>query len=412
MLDTPFLMKCIGLKLLLLVAATGLLATAQSSRAQTLLVLHTFTGSHDGATPYAELIFDGKGNLYGTTKYGGFMDAGTVFELTPSGTEEQLYPMTLCGNGPVGGLLKIKKNLYGTSYAGGSCFGNDGSGSVFELVYSAKKKAYSGKTLFSFYGGLFGPDGERPEGTLIADQEGNLYGTTAYGGNGNGTVYEVTPTGTETVLHTFSDDPDGSQPYGKLVWDGEGNLYGTTYYGGAYGEYGTVFKLTPDGTETVLYSFQGGDDGQWPSAGLTRDAKGNLYGTTEGTVFDITAAGGAEVLHRFCSQPNCTDGAGPVSSLLRDGKGNLYGTTAQGGDGGSGCGGFSCGTVFKLTYSKKQKTYVEQVLYSFTGGADGGNPYAGLVMDKAGNLYGTTEQGGDVSLCYGRGCGTVFKLTP
>jgi uncharacterized repeat protein (TIGR03803 family) len=294
-----FLSGLIGLRLVLLAPTLCLFVIAgQIAQAQTLAVLHTFTSENgDGATPYSGLIFDAEGNLYGTTKYGGFWDSGTVFELTPSGSEMELYPRTLCGNGLVGGLLRIKKNLYGTTYAGGSCFGqDDGSGSVFELVYSAKKKSYMGTTLFGFYGGLFGPEGERPEGTLIADEEGNVYGTTAYGGStGYGLVYEITPGGTEIVLYTFCPDerdgcPDGGQPYGNLVRDGQGNLYGTTYYGGAYG-LGTVFEVTPSGEETVLHSFGGEQDGGHPAAGLIRDVQGNFYGTTQGTVFEITPSG-------------------------------------------------------------------------------------------------------------------------
>lgn len=415
-----FLSGLIGLRLVLLAPTLCLFVIAgQIAQAQTFAVLHTFTSENgDGATPYSGLIFDAEGNLYGTTKYGGFGDSGTVFELTPSGSEMELYPRTLCGNGLVGGLLRIKKNVYGTTYAGGSCFGqDDGSGSVFELVYSAKKKSYMGTTLFGFYGGLFGSEGERPEGTLIADEEGNVYGTTAYGGStGYGLVYEITPGGTEIVLYTFCPDerdgcPDGGQPYGNLVRDGQGNLYGTTYYGGAYG-LGTVFEVTPSGEETVLHSFGGGQDGGHPAAGLIRDVQGNFFGTTQSTVFEITPSGQETVLYTFCSQPNCTDGIGSSAPLIRDSKGDLYGTTAFGGTG-TGCEyGSSCGTVFELVYSKKTKTYTEQVLYSFTGGTDGADPYGGLVKDKLGNLYGTTEQGGDLSLCYGRGCGTLFKLTP
>ncbi len=248
---------------------------------------------------------------------------------------------------------------------------------------------------------------------MVADAEGNLYGTTRYGGNEVnevGTVYEVSPEGTETVLYAFCPDPlngctDGSEPMAGVVRDADGNLYGTTHYGGAYGGadgYGTVFKVTPDGTETVLHSFEGYQDGENPSGDLLWDKQGNLYGTTLGTVFEFKAAGVMETLYVFQGAP---DAIYSRAGLTRDARGNLYGTSVYGGV-------YDNGAVFKLTYSKKQKTYVEQVLYSFTGGADGANPYSKLAMDKAGNLYGTTEQGGDLSLCYGRGCGTVFKLTP
>src|ERR1700690_1361902 len=380
--------------LTLLAVLTLLVAVTETASSQTVTTLHAFTRKNgDGSFPTAGLILDGKGNLYGTTKTGGSggrPGGGTVFELDPSGTVVQNYLLGIypeCGYFPEASLLKIKKNLYGTTFTGGSCSGNDGSGSVFELSFSAKKKSYVGKVLYSFTGGSFGPDGFFPEGNLIADEQGNLYGTTAYGGYGYGTVFEVTPSGTETVLYRFCPDEqkgctDGSLPQGGLVRDAEGNLYGATYYGGdvsggceGIDGCGTVFELTPSGQEIVVHSFEG-PDGANPEAGLIRDNKGNLYGTTinggtgggGGAVFMVTPAGAEKVFYAFQGSP---DGSEPVAALLRDRKGNLYGTTVAGGNS-TGCadGGITeCGTIFEVTPDG-----AETVLYRFTGGEDGGNP--------------------------------------
>jgi len=391
-------------KLHLVVVVALLVMAGQIARAQTLTVLHTFTGENgDGATPYAGMILDTEGNLYGTTEFGGEWGGGSVFKLAPDGTLQDIWPASAGGSQPLAAVLKIKNNIYGTAIAGGQFDG----GTVFDLWYVPKRNRYWGKTLYSFcvlscgYGYY-----QWPTSDLVADADGNLYGTTRYGGNGSGDVYQVSLDGTGTVLYAFCPEwqngcTDGSEPMAGVVRDADGNLYGTTYYGGTYNS-GAVFELTPAGTETVLHSFEGGADGEYPSADLLRDAQGNLYGTTLGTIFEITAAGVENVLYTFQGPP---DAIGSQAGLTRDARGNLYGTTVYGGV-------YDEGAVFKLTYSKKQKTYIEQVLYSFTGGTDGANPYSKLVMDKAGNLYGTTEQGGDLSDCYGRGCGTVFELTP
>jgi uncharacterized repeat protein (TIGR03803 family) len=259
--------------------------------------------------------------------------------------------------------------------------------------------------LYSFHGT---PDGAEPGATLVRDAAGNLYGTTRYGGAEStdcgggvcGTVFKLSPAGVETILHSFN-FTDGSQPFAGLIRDAAGNLYGTTTSGGAYGE-GVVFKLSPTGTETVLSSYGGR-----PTAGLVRDAAGNLYGTftsDKGGVYELfrcdsAPSGYAEkVLHRFTG----SDGANPYAGLIRDAAGNLYGTTAQGGASGY-------GVVFELIRCDSAPSgYDFKVLHSFTGGADGATPYAGLIQDGAGNLYGTTYSGG----AYGRVLGVVFKLTP
>jgi uncharacterized repeat protein (TIGR03803 family) len=249
-------------------------------------------------------------------------------------------------------------------------------------------------------------DGEQPDASLIQDAAGNLYGTTQYGGTkgGFGTVFKLDTTGKESVLLSFAGTPDAEDPYSGLTRDKAGNLYGTTQYGGTGGGYGTVFKPDANGKLTLLHSFAGTPDGVNPLAGLLRDAAGNLYGTTfyggtnggYGTVFKLNAKGKLTLLHSFAGMP---DGVNPYSRLIRDSAGNFYGTTFYGGT-------LGYGTVFKLDTAGKLT-----VLHSFNPSPDGAHPIAGLILDKAGNLYGATSDGGDLS-CGFSGCGTVFKLTP
>jgi uncharacterized repeat protein (TIGR03803 family) len=270
-------------------------------------------------------------------------------------------------------------------------------------------------------------DGQLSYAGLILDPAGNLYGTTSQGGANNwGTVFKIDTNDQESVLYSFcsaANCADGQLPYAALIRDGAGNLYGTTTYGGANNG-GTVFKLDAAGHETVLYSFCSATnctDGQLPYAGLIQDVAGNLYGTTfgggaigaanfqGGTVFKLDAAGHETVLYSFCSAANCTDGKQPYAGLVMDGAGNLYGTTS-----GGGAHGFLNtlgGTVFKLDPSRH-----ETVVYSFcsAGGAqctDGEMPLGGLVLDAAGNLYGAAPFGGANALISGNGVGVVFKVT-
>jgi len=248
-------------------------------------------------------------------------------------------------------------------------------------------------------------DGEQPDASLFQDAASNLYGTTQYGGTkgGFGTVFKLSATGKEKVLLSFAGTPDAEDPYSGLTRDQAGNFYGTTLYGGTGGGFGTVFKLQA-GKETILHSFAGTPDGEDPQAGLLRDAAGNLYGTTQyggtnggyGTVFKLSAKGKLTLLHSFGTIP---DGQNPYARLIRDEAGNFYGTTFHGGT-------YGYGTVFKLDTAGKLT-----VLHSFNNSPDGANPIAGLIPDKAGNLYGTASQGGDLS-CGFSGCGTVFKVTP
>ena len=321
-------------------------------------------------------------------------------------------------------------NLYGTTGGGGTrdCFGA-GCGVVWKLAPNPKG-SWTVNLLHQFTGG----DGDGPRAGLVFDAAGNLYGTAQIGGSGTycfggcGVVFKLAPnpdgTWTESVLHSFT-GPDGAQPFAGLIFDAAGNLYGTTRYGGNQEE-GAVFKLAPtsDGTwtESVLHSFTG-PDGAQPFAGLIFDAAGNLYGTTNyggpagctgetgemcGVVFKLAPKPDGtwteSVLHSFTTLG--ADGAGPQGGLSFDAAGNLYGTTVQGGSAACADG---CGVVFKLAPTA-DGTWMESVLHRFTGGADGGAPEAGLIFDAAGNLYGTTFQGGSTA-CSG-GCGVVFKLTP
>jgi uncharacterized repeat protein (TIGR03803 family) len=362
---------------------------------------------------------DRAGNLYGTTVGGGDLTGpladcgygdvggcGVVFKLDPTGAETVLYSFTggADGGAPFAGVVgDTAGNLYGTTIYN-LCFCG---GVVFKLGPTGTESV-----LYSFTGGTGGTAGNTPYAGLVRDMAGNLYGTTSFGGDlsaclgeGCGVVFMVDPAGTETVLYSFTGGTDGGSPYAGLVRDGAGNLYGTTVSGGSLSGYGVVFKLDTAGTETVLHSFTGGADGKNPFAGLLRDEAGNLYGTTAGgggpcrqacgVVFKMDPTGRFTVLHSFTGG---ADGGTPYGDLIRDTVGNLYGTTVLG--------GLGYGVVFKIGPTGR-----ETVLYRFTGRADGANPYAGLVADNTGHLYGTAGFGGDLSGCGGSGCGVVFKIT-
>ncbi len=392
--------------LTLAMLAVLLVAAVSTALAQTETVLYSFVNVPDGGIPYyVTPVLDKHGNLYGTTMRGGAYGYGTVFEVTSTGTETILHSFNNDGTDgiyPYAGVFLGKKgNLYGITTGGGAY----GYGMVFELTPSGKEAI-----LHSFeWNGI---DGFGPFAGLVMDKKGNLYGTTSSGGaHGDGTVFELTPSGTETILYSFEGNgTDGYNPESTLLLDAEGNLYGTTGNGGPYG-YGTVFKLTPSGTETILHSFGESGDGYYPSASLIFDKKGNLYGTTGtggaygyGTVFELAPSGTETILHSF--NANGTDGTNPEAGLVLGKKGALYGTTVSGG---ALCSPSGCGTVFELALSEK-----ESILHSFGATGDGYYPYGGLVLDKEGNLYGTTYAGGyNAGECaYFGGCGTVFKVTP
>jgi uncharacterized repeat protein (TIGR03803 family) len=363
---------------------------SQSLQAQTFTVLYNFNLT-DGGIPYSTLARDAAGNLYGTTQVGGAIGVGTVFKVDAGGTETVLYSFTGGADGgyPLAGLvLDAAENLYGTTSNGGAYL----SGTVFKVSKTGVETV-----IHSFDG----TDGCIPLGGLIRDTAGNLYGTTnGCGSFGFGTVFKVSKAGKETTLHNFAGPPiDGAYPqYASLLMDTNGNLYGVTQQGGnsCFEGCGTVFKLNAKGKETVLHNFAGGTkDGCTPTGTLINDAEGNLYGTAQacgasslGIVWKLTSKGTETILHSFSGQ----NGVAPVAGVIRDTDGNLYGDTAGGGP-------LSEGVVYKLNKSGK-----ETVLHSFTL-EDGGSPLAGVTMDSKGNLYGAALVGGT------NDAGTVWKLT-
>ena len=391
---------------------------ATGASAATYKVLYSFGASQgDGSSPCSSLVVDRAGNLYGTTETGGADGGGgTVFELTPAGdgswAEKLLHSFGhqgVNGANPIAGpIMDSFGNLYGTTNSGGS-----DKGVVFKLA-PGPAGSWMETVLHTFAGGN---DGDGPNSSLILDGAGNLYGTTYQGGSDGqigGTVFEVNAsTGQETVLEDFKRDDGGSHPV-SLVFDAAGNLYGAT--SGA-DDGGTVYQLAPAGGEiwnkTALHHFKGNGDGFQPEAGVIFDAAGNLYGTTFwgganvqgnssgwGTVFELMPQEGGEwkekILHSFHSEAR--GGEDPVAGLVFDAEGDLYGTTYGGGD-------FGEGEVFKLS-PVGDGGWSHTVLHAFGHGTDGAYPNGSLVVDAAGNLYGTTVSGGSY------GVGTVFETTP
>ncbi len=406
--------------------------------------LWNFGGAGDGWGPRGgTLLRDSSGNLYGTTALGGVHDGpsklgdGTVFKLTPPSTaggpwtEAVLWSFGHGSDGiePLSNvIMDASGNLYGTTLIGGAePSGLPGGGTVFELMPpSASGASWTESVLCTFSGG---PVGRYPEGGLVMDPKGNLYGTTFKGGLYNsapnsGTVFRLAPpsnsggTWTESVLWSFGNGIDGSAPEAGLLMDRKGNFYGTTTSGGAYGE-GTVFELTrPTGgqkwTESVLWSFGSGIDGAFPTADLIMDRNGNLYSTTlyggvyggvyggyrGGTVFELsppTISGGNWTESVLWDFGNGTDGVNLEGNVVMDPHGHLYGTTY-----GGGAVGLIGGTAFELTPPTiSGDNWSESILWSFGGGNTGTGPWAGLVFDPQGHLYGTTAMG----------AGTVFELS-
>jgi uncharacterized repeat protein (TIGR03803 family) len=426
----------------LTLVASALLGIGAHTAAAQESVVYSFDYGQivDGNEPNASLISDALGNLYGTTVYGGAYANGAVFELSPAkggGWTEQILYSFYGGTGgaldpqnPLGSLIFDKSgNLYGTTVGGGT---NNG-GTVFELS-PGTGGVWTEKTLHSFaYGNQTAQtDSSQPQANLIFDAQGNLYGTSLTGGiDDNGTVFELSPgtdgAWTEKVLYNFTGndiagDFDGFNPRGGLIFDAEGNLYGTTSEGGENG-FGTAFELSPGKggawTEKQLCTFTGQPGiGAAPAAGLIFDSEGNLYGTThqgggptnEGTVFELSPNGGAwtyKLLWSFAGGPS--DGAQPYDTLIFDAQGNLYGTTLFGGpNGDSALGGYFAGTVFELSPTNSGP-WTETVLHNFYASTtDGYQPYDGLIADTAGNLYGTTYQGGAHVAYYNPG--TVFEI--
>lgn len=375
-------------------------------------VLHIFKDGNDGAEPEAALLLD-HGALYGTTYRGGDRnDGGTVYKVTPSGGYSIIHrfvrhaPFGQRAN-PDGGLVSdTAGDLYGTTLEGGLLH----RGTVYKV--NARGRA---TTLYTFSGGS---DGEFPYATLLRDGAGNLYGTTQAGGNtalcdggGCGVVFKIDTSNHESVLYAFKGGTaDGNDPYGGVVRDRQGNFYGTTIGGGTsdcVGEgCGIVYKIDASGEETILHRFTNGADGGHPSDTLLQDSGGNLYGTT-----DSGGPKDAGLVFEIDETGNETvlynftggsDGGGPFAGLIQDAHGNFFGTTEFGGKTSCQSG---CGVVFELDPSGR-----ETVLYPFTGKKDGAYPLAGVIMDSAGYLYGATPEGGYQRCANGLGCGVAFKL--
>jgi uncharacterized repeat protein (TIGR03803 family) len=399
------------------VAAVTLPASAQSTASQKLLYVFGQSSSSDtGFYPYGGLTKGPDGRLYGTTLQSGAFgnDTGLVYAIKPNGGLTVLHIFTGDSTDPGFPMAALTVgsdgNLYGTA-SGAKFFTADSpNGSVFRLSPTGTESV-----LYSFKGAP--GDGTAPNTALIQGGDGDFYGTTAAGGAHNaGCVFKISLSGEESLVYSFAGGADGADPAGKLLLGSDGNLYGTTLGGGKFG-LGTVYRLTLKGSESVLYSFGSQkNDGMIPFGGLVQTADGNFYGTTSaggaaagGTVFQMTPAGAMTVLHAFTSF-SANDGSSPIGSLTLGTDGNLYGMTTAGGSHAVRYGGG--GTAFMITPQGN-----ETVLFSFGAGykpggedgtrsaRDGLNPADSLLEDGAGVFYGATQGGGSAD------AGTVFKLT-
>jgi len=397
----------------LLFVGVGWLLPSAFVLGQALTILHNFgdgTVPHDGVGPASALVLSYDGNYYGVTHGGGTQGNGTIFKMTPGGTVSALHNFgdgsalnlnstkaTADGSEPVGIILASDGNFYGTTSAGGS----ENLGTVFQMTPQGVVTV-----LHSFGGGT--TDGAGPQAGLTQGADGNFYGTTQKGGSaGFGTVVEITPQETVSILHSFGGGTaDGASPQAALIQGADGNLYGMTPVGGAANK-GCVFEIIPGIGEVILHSFGDGtvsNDGASPQAGLIQGADGNFYGTTQsggaaiassGTVFKITPGKVLTILHSFGDGSILNDGSGPAGYLYQANDGNFFGTTQNGGSAGS-------GTAFEIS---PQGTVT--VLHSFGDGSipnDGTSPSIGLIQGADANFYGTTQLGGN------GGVGTVFKL--
>jgi len=393
-----------------------LCVTTASASSASYKVLFPFSGSN-GLEPVAGLIFDAAGNAYGTTQGGGPYGKGEVYQLSPTSGFHIIYAFHGGdGHGPKGNLtMDAQGNLYGTTYAGGgsrTCIG--GCGTVFKLAPPVNNGHWTETVLYSFSGGN---DGAYPWAGIAIDQAGNLYGTTQHGGTfDQGVIFQLTPTPsgwTDTVLHNFACCDDGALPQGGMIADAFGNLFGMATYGGPE-NCGIVFELTSqDGswTYTVIYTFGiNAGDGTTPTGGLIEDDMGTLYGTTAagginkcggaggcGTVFELTQnLGGWQetILHNF----DGSDGEGPAASLTLDAKGNLYGSTSSGG---------GAGNIFELRKPSPGQEWTERFFSLPSDGHLGLFPESSLSFDSAGRLYGTTFAGGSNG-----SDGVIFRIAP
>jgi uncharacterized repeat protein (TIGR03803 family) len=409
----------------LLLIFAGLAAILAHAHAQTETIVYTFCPSGfncaDGASPSSPIIADGKGNFYGVTALGGnggqfcSDSCGTVFELSPNGSggwnETVIYNFTGYPAGVANPTGPLTFDSAGNLYGSASIDGIYGYGAVFELSPGIRGASWTETTLYSFTGGT---DGSQPSSGVIMDAAGNLYGTTPYGGSaGNGTVFELIPSGggwTERVIYNVN-----TSLYAGLTLDAHGNIFGLSET--------TVFELSPNGkggwSPTVIHTFTSnktvGKIGGAPNGTLVFDKAGNLYGTRtgngaygDGLVFELTPDKSGKWigknLYTFTGKNG--DGARPVAGVVFDASGNIYGTTIVGG-------AYNDGTVYELVAPVGKGSYQEQVLWNFNS-TDGYQPEYGLILDSAGNLYGTTPygDGNPDGACNGLGCGMAFKITP
>jgi uncharacterized repeat protein (TIGR03803 family) len=378
----------------LLWAATLVLPAFVAQAGVVFTTLYSFDGGNDGGYPDAGLVQGSDGAFYGTTYGGGANGSGTVFKISTNGVLTSLYSFTGAsdGAGPDAGLvLGTDGNFYGTTENGGS---NGGYGTVFKISTNG--------TLTSLYSFTGGNDGAYPLVQLVEGSDGSFYGTTsvsdASSGTGSGTVFKISTNGVLTSLYSFTGGNDGWDPRG-LVQGSDGYFYGTTYEGGSNGGFGTVFKISTNGTLTSLYSFTGGNNGAYPMAGLVQGGDGSFYGTTSGSYASFGSGNGTVfkisangTLTSLYSFTGGNDGANRFAGLVQGSDSNFYGTTANGGANGE-------GVVFEISAIGTLTS-----LYSFTGGSDGANPTGALVQGSDGSFYGTT---------YGTstgGAGTVFRL--
>jgi uncharacterized repeat protein (TIGR03803 family) len=394
----------------LAILAVTLILVSGAWAASSEKVLFDFTLG-GGSNPTAGLVLDAKGNLYGTTEIGGPNSYGTVFQLTHSKSgwaQNILHGFANGSDGayPSGALVFDKAgNLYGTAVSGGSASCNNGCGTVFELV-PGSGGSWTFSVIYSFTGSK---DGFAPAfGSLILDKAGNLYGTAEMGGKGSGTVFELIHSKSawkEKTLYQFAGGGDAGYPLAGLSWDAAGNLYGATVRGGT-GNAGAVFRLKHIKTgwkEKVIYDFTGGSDGAYPEyGGVTLNAAGVVYGTAagggtsgQGVVFELKPSKSGWKESVLYSFTGGGDGGQPFAGLTFNAAGNLFGATAYGANGD--------GTVFGLAHTKSG--WKETTLHTFAV-TDGAFPYGSLVIDGKGRLYGTTFRGGSGS------AGVVFEVTP
>jgi uncharacterized repeat protein (TIGR03803 family) len=395
---------------LALVAAIGL---ARIANAASTNVIYSFAGEEDGEYADSDLAMDTAGNLYGTTVLGGTVGGGTVFKLapTPNGwVHTVLYSFTGGADGgePYKGVtLDAQGNLYGSAVTGGSGSCEGGCGVVYKLTYSGG--TWTQTVVHAFTGGS---DGSGPGARVTIDRHGTLYGMTPTGGAyGLGTIYQIRPNGngwTFQVIHDFTGGSDGSSGSAGQMLLRNGRLYGAATAGGSYGK-GTVFELTPTGaggwTFKTIYSFKGQPDAGFPYGGLVFDSAGNLYGTTYydgannlGAVYELFPRATGEWKERVLySFKGGNDGQNSIGNLVFDAAGNLYGTTSEG--------GLGSGVIFKLAPGTNSR-WTETVVHQFQGPPDGAFAYNGMVADEAGNFYGATVHGGAADE------GSVYQFTP